>query len=147
MRVDTRDTSARHRTGEQMRTKLVSLTLRAKGEPKCKFISLTHLLTEEFLRRNLRCSIFFLLRVRIHSSFNQILMPFKSTTKNKNLFSNQTFMLFQSTTKHENDLIFGANPPLPPFEKGGFRGILPPCSGVNFCLFPKQYPANLEKLF
>ena len=37
----------------------------------------------------------------------------------------QTLMLFQSTTKHENNLIFGANPPLPPFTKGGSGGILP----------------------
>ena len=32
-----------------MRTKLVSLTLRARENPKCKFISLAHLLTEDFL--------------------------------------------------------------------------------------------------
>jgi group II intron reverse transcriptase/maturase len=50
MRRDARDTSARHRTGEQMTTKLVSLTLRAKGNPKCKFISLAHILTEDFLK-------------------------------------------------------------------------------------------------
>ena len=50
MRRDARDTSARHRTGQQMRTKLMSLTLRARENPKCKFISLTHMLTEDFLR-------------------------------------------------------------------------------------------------
>lgn len=49
MRRETRDTSARRRTGEQMRTKLVSLTLRARENPRCKFISLAHLLTEDFL--------------------------------------------------------------------------------------------------
>jgi group II intron reverse transcriptase/maturase len=50
MRWDTRDTSARHRTGVQMRTKLVSLTLRAREERRCKFISLAHILTEDFLK-------------------------------------------------------------------------------------------------
>jgi len=49
MRREARDTSARRRTGEQMRTKLVSLTLRARENPRCKFISLAHLLTEDFL--------------------------------------------------------------------------------------------------
>lgn len=33
-----------------MTTKLVSLTQRAKENPKCKVISLAHLLTEDFLR-------------------------------------------------------------------------------------------------
>ena len=50
MRREERDTPARHRTGEQMTTKLTSLTLRAKREAKCKFVSLTHLLTEDFLK-------------------------------------------------------------------------------------------------
>jgi group II intron reverse transcriptase/maturase len=50
MRRGVRDTSAGHRTGSQMRTKLTSLTLRAKKEPNCKFISLAHILTSDFLR-------------------------------------------------------------------------------------------------
>jgi len=50
MRWDTKETSTRHRTGEQMRTKLMSLTQRARREPKCKFVSLAHLLTEDFLK-------------------------------------------------------------------------------------------------
>ena len=50
MRREARDTFARHRTGQQMTTKLASLTLRAEKEPKCKFVSLAHLLTEEFLK-------------------------------------------------------------------------------------------------
>lgn len=33
-----------------MTTKLESLTLRARGDPKCKFTSLAHLLSEEFLK-------------------------------------------------------------------------------------------------
>ena len=49
MQRDARDTSARLRTGEQMTTKLASLTLRARGNPKGKFTSLAHLLTEDFL--------------------------------------------------------------------------------------------------
>lgn len=49
MRRDARDTSARHRTGERMSTKLASLTQRAKRNPKYKFISLMHLFTEDFL--------------------------------------------------------------------------------------------------
>jgi RNA-directed DNA polymerase len=39
-----------HRTGGQVVTKLESLTLRAREDPKCKFTSLAHLLSEEFLR-------------------------------------------------------------------------------------------------
>jgi group II intron reverse transcriptase/maturase len=50
MRREARDTSARLRTGEQMITKLASLTLRARENPKSKFISLAHLLTEDFLK-------------------------------------------------------------------------------------------------
>jgi len=33
-----------------MTTKLISLTLRAQENPKCRFISLAHLLTEDFLK-------------------------------------------------------------------------------------------------
>lgn len=50
MQRDIGDTSARRRTGEQMGTKLRSLTLRAREDPKCRFISLARLLTEDFLR-------------------------------------------------------------------------------------------------
>ena len=50
MQLNDEDTFARHRTGEQMTTKLSSITLRAKENPKCRFISLAHLLTEEFLK-------------------------------------------------------------------------------------------------
>jgi RNA-directed DNA polymerase len=39
-----------HRTGGQVVTKLESLTLRAREDPKCKFRSLAHLLSEEFLK-------------------------------------------------------------------------------------------------
>ncbi len=45
-----RDTPARHRTGVQVTTKLVSLTRRARGNPKERFTSLAHLLTEDFLK-------------------------------------------------------------------------------------------------
>jgi hypothetical protein len=38
------------RTGGQMVTKLESLTLRARGDPKCRFTSLAHLLSEDFLK-------------------------------------------------------------------------------------------------
>ena len=47
---DARDTSAGHRTGVQMRTKLASLTKRAQRESKCRFSSLAHLLTLDFLK-------------------------------------------------------------------------------------------------
>lgn len=50
MRRDTGDTSARHRTGVQMSTKLASITLRAREDSKCKFTSLAHVLTEDFLK-------------------------------------------------------------------------------------------------
>jgi group II intron reverse transcriptase/maturase len=50
VRWDIRDTSARLRTGEQMTTKLMSLTQRAKEDPSCEFISLAHLLTGDFLK-------------------------------------------------------------------------------------------------
>ena len=49
MQREARDTSARLRTGERMTTKLASLTLRARENPKSKFMSLAHLLTEDFL--------------------------------------------------------------------------------------------------
>jgi RNA-directed DNA polymerase len=44
------DISRTHRTGGQMVTKLESLTLRAREDPKCKFTSLAHLLSEDFLK-------------------------------------------------------------------------------------------------
>jgi len=50
MRWDARDTSARLRTGQQVGTKLASLTLRARESPRCKFIAVAHLLTEDFLK-------------------------------------------------------------------------------------------------
>ena len=43
------DTSARHRAGEQMSTKLASLTLRARENPREQYTALAHLLTEEYL--------------------------------------------------------------------------------------------------
>ena len=43
-----------HRTGGQMTTELESLTLRAREDPKCKFTSLAHLLTEDFLKECFR---------------------------------------------------------------------------------------------
>ena len=49
VRCEARDTPARHRTGQQVSTKLASLTSRARRNPKGKFNSLMHLLTEEFL--------------------------------------------------------------------------------------------------
>jgi len=49
MRWDTRDTSATHRGGVQMSTKLVSLTQRARGNPKYRFTTLMYLFTEDFL--------------------------------------------------------------------------------------------------
>lgn len=48
-RWDSRDTSARLRTGIKMSTKLLSLTQRARENPKQRYISLIHLLTEDFL--------------------------------------------------------------------------------------------------
>jgi len=50
MQGNLRETSAEHRVGEQMGTKLELLTLRARENPKCKFTSLAHLLTEDFLK-------------------------------------------------------------------------------------------------
>jgi len=43
------DTSPGHRTGARMKTKLASLTLRAKENPKTKFNSLMHMMSEGFL--------------------------------------------------------------------------------------------------
>lgn len=48
-RWDGRDTSARLRAGMKMLTKLLSLTQRARENPKQRFTSLMHLLTEDFL--------------------------------------------------------------------------------------------------
>jgi len=45
-----RDTSTIHRDGEWVLTKLNSITQRARREPKCKFTTLIHLLTEGFLK-------------------------------------------------------------------------------------------------
>ncbi|MCL0097794.1 hypothetical protein M1O19_04670 [Dehalococcoidia bacterium] len=50
MRRDDRDTSSTLRGGQRMSTKLSSLTLRARENPRCKSTSLAHLLTEDFLR-------------------------------------------------------------------------------------------------
>lgn len=50
MRLDSGDTFARHRTGEQMSTKLLSITQRARENPKERFISLAHLINEDFLQ-------------------------------------------------------------------------------------------------
>ncbi|MCL0076603.1 reverse transcriptase domain-containing protein, partial [Dehalococcoidia bacterium] len=49
VRRDDRDTSSTHRGGQRMSTKLSSLTLRAGENPKYRFTSLAHLLTEDFL--------------------------------------------------------------------------------------------------
>jgi len=49
MRRGIRDTSSTLRGGAKMSTKLMSLTQRARGNPKYKFTSLIHLLTEDFL--------------------------------------------------------------------------------------------------
>lgn len=50
MRRDIGETFARPRTGEQVETKLMSLTIRARENSECKFISLAHLLNEDFLK-------------------------------------------------------------------------------------------------
>ena len=50
MRRDVRDTSSTLRGGAKMSTKLTSITQRARGNPKDKFTSLVHLLTEDFLQ-------------------------------------------------------------------------------------------------
>ena len=49
MRRTVKDTPARLRTGTPVETKLAALTRRARENPKERFISLIHLLTEEFL--------------------------------------------------------------------------------------------------
>jgi group II intron reverse transcriptase/maturase len=49
MRRDGRDTSSTLRGGQKMTTKLSSLTERARGNPRCRFTALAHLLTEDFL--------------------------------------------------------------------------------------------------
>jgi len=51
VREDARDTTSAHRGGQRLSTKLASLTLRAKENPKIKFTSLTQLLNEDFLSR------------------------------------------------------------------------------------------------
>jgi len=48
-RREGRDTSAGHRAGDRMSTKLASLTRRARENPREKFWTLAHLLTEDFL--------------------------------------------------------------------------------------------------
>ena len=47
---EVRETSPRLRTGIKVRTKLTSLTLRAKENPKARFTSLAHLFTGDFLK-------------------------------------------------------------------------------------------------
>jgi len=49
MRVDSRDTSSIPRDGAKVTTKLLFLTQRARENPKERFSSLMHLLTEDFL--------------------------------------------------------------------------------------------------
>lgn len=49
MRVGSRDTSSILRDGVKVKTKLLSLTQRARENPKERFTSLMHLLTEDFL--------------------------------------------------------------------------------------------------
>ncbi len=49
MRMDIRETTATHRGGDGMATKLMTITMRAKENPKLRFTSLIHLLNEEFL--------------------------------------------------------------------------------------------------
>jgi len=47
---EVRDTSPGLRTGAEVRTKLTSLTQRARENPKVRFSSLAHLLTDDFLK-------------------------------------------------------------------------------------------------
>ena len=49
-----RDTPSTRRGGEEVTTKLSTITLRAREDPKRKFTSLAHLLTEDFLRECFR---------------------------------------------------------------------------------------------
>jgi len=51
MQLDGRDTSSALRGGAKVRTKLPSITRRARENPKLKFTSLVHLLTVDFLRK------------------------------------------------------------------------------------------------
>ena len=44
------ETPVRHRTGQQVVTKLASLTQRARENPDYKFMTLAYLLTEDFLK-------------------------------------------------------------------------------------------------
>jgi RNA-directed DNA polymerase len=48
-RREARDTSAGHRAGDRMSTKLASLTRRARENPKYRFQTLAYLMTEDFL--------------------------------------------------------------------------------------------------
>lgn len=50
MQWEARETSSTLRGGARMSTKLASLTRRAREDPKCRFTSLAHLLTEDFLK-------------------------------------------------------------------------------------------------
>ena len=50
VRCGDRDTPSTPRGGRGVSTKLLSITLRAREDPKCKFTSLAHLLTEDFLK-------------------------------------------------------------------------------------------------
>ena len=47
-------TSAGHGTGQQMSTQLASITRRARGNPKYVFITLAHMLNEDFLEESFR---------------------------------------------------------------------------------------------
>ena len=53
-RCEARATSAGHGTGQQMSTQLASITQRARGNPKYVFITLAHLLSEDFLEESFR---------------------------------------------------------------------------------------------
>ncbi len=50
MRLDINETPIRRGTEEWVKTKIMSITQRAKENPKFKFTSLAHLLTEDFLK-------------------------------------------------------------------------------------------------
>ncbi len=50
MQREERDTSSTHSGGTKVLTKLALLTLRARENPRCKFTSLMHLFTEDFLK-------------------------------------------------------------------------------------------------
>lgn len=50
MQLDRRDTSSTHSGGAKMSTKLMSITQRAKENPKYKYMTLKYLLTEDFLK-------------------------------------------------------------------------------------------------